>query len=177
MKKEKLTLWPDQAHGGISVLRASLSRQRVQLFSQNWRLSKRKEDYTRQPADCCHQGGHFAWRGQSEAREGSGPVGELKTHSAQTAKAERLEEAAQAEHSEEKWNAMQMEGEEDLWTGMGLEEAEDSPPCTGANSDSSEIAQAEEATDPEEDWNEPQEDCKDEAAFWSGMAWTMSTYS
>ena len=79
-KMATLTLWPDQAHGGISVLWASLSRQRVQLFSQNWRLSK---DYTRQPADCCHQGGHFAWRGQSEAREGSGPVGELKTHSAQ----------------------------------------------------------------------------------------------
>ena len=70
---------------------------------------------------------------------------------------------------------MQMEGEEDLWTGLGKDEAEKTPPCTRANADSSQRVQPEEATDPEEEWNESEEDCEDEAAFWSGMAWTMSS--
>ena len=61
-----------------------------------------------------------------------------------------------------------MEGEEDPWAGMGMDDAEEARLGTSANAESRERAHAEQATDPEHEWNKLHEDWRDEADPWAG---------
>ena len=58
---------------------------------------------------------------------------------------------------------------------MGRDETKESPPGIPANADSREIAQAEETTQPDEEWNELHEDWEGEADPGPARAWTMPT--